>query len=114
MSIFNETLTSDVIRILGNFNAEVGKDNDTWASMLRKFGNRKKNRNGQRLLEFVAANDMVIADLLFYHPNIQTCYSSDGFTWTNRLTGLLFLLIMSSLAFVYNLWSYIYMSLKRC
>lgn len=53
---------------LGIYNMQVGKDSDTWASKLGKFGVRKMNRNGQLPLEFATVSAMVISDSLFHQP----------------------------------------------
>lgn len=50
-SVFNKTLWRDIIMILGDFNEQIGKDNDTWTSTLRKFCIRQKKRNGKQMLE---------------------------------------------------------------
>lgn len=40
------------IVILGDFNAHVGSDTDTWHSVLDPHGVGQVNENGQRLLHF--------------------------------------------------------------
>lgn len=73
-TVLNETLTRDVM-IQGDFSLQVGKDDDTWVSVLMNFGIGQKNRNGQQLLKFTAANDMVIAHSLF--PHVKTISRAD-------------------------------------
>jgi len=39
------------IALLGDFNARIGADADSWTSVIGRFGVGKINENGQRLLE---------------------------------------------------------------
>lgn len=43
--------STEQLVLLGDFNARVGADNDSWPSCLGPFGVGKMNENGQRLLE---------------------------------------------------------------
>ncbi|XP_061910695.1 craniofacial development protein 2-like [Entelurus aequoreus] len=51
--------------LLGDFNARVGTDHDSWPSCLGKFGVGKMNENGQRLLEFCSYHDLSITNSFF-------------------------------------------------
>ena len=51
--------------LLGDFNARVGADHDTWPSCLGQFGVGKMNENGQRLLELCTYHDLCIANCYF-------------------------------------------------
>ena len=51
--------------LLGDFNARVGADHDTWPSCLGQFGVGKMNENGQRLLELCSYHDLCIANSYF-------------------------------------------------
>ena len=42
----------DKLLILGDFNAQVGKDHTTYSDAIRKFGKGNKNSNGELLLNF--------------------------------------------------------------
>ena len=55
---------SDKLIILGDFNARVGKDHDTW-NALGHYGIGKVNKNGLNLLEFCSVQSLVICNTLF-------------------------------------------------
>ena len=44
---------TDMVIVLGDFNARVGTDTDTWYTVLGPHGVGNINGNGQRLLDFV-------------------------------------------------------------
>ncbi|XP_071483240.1 craniofacial development protein 2-like [Diadema antillarum] len=65
---------SDVIRnipdnehlvLLGDFNARVGADHDSWPSCLGHFGVGKINENGQRLLELCSFHGLCVTNSYF-------------------------------------------------
>ena len=51
--------------LLGDFNARVGADHDTWPSCLGQFGVGKMSENGPRLLELRTFHDLCIANSYF-------------------------------------------------
>ena len=51
--------------LLGDFNARVGADCDSWPSCLGKFGVGKMNENGQRLLEICSYHELSITNSFF-------------------------------------------------
>jgi len=70
---FYENLSSTIMSIpsteqlvlLGDFNARVGADKDSWPSCLGPFGVGKLNENGQRLLELCAFHGLCITNSFF-------------------------------------------------
>ncbi|CAH1226359.1 CD209 [Branchiostoma lanceolatum] len=70
---FYENLTATIRNIpsdeqlvlLGDFNARVGDDHESWPACLRKFGVGKMNENGQRALEFCAYHNLCITNSYF-------------------------------------------------
>ncbi|XP_037774603.1 craniofacial development protein 2-like [Penaeus monodon] len=51
--------------LLGDFNARVGSDRDSWPSCIGHFGIGKMNENGQRLLELCSYHDLCITNTFF-------------------------------------------------
>lgn len=64
-SVINSIPDKEQLILLGDFNARVGADNDSWPSCLGKFGVGKMNENGQRLLELCAFYNLCIANSYF-------------------------------------------------
>ncbi|MCP4267312.1 MAG: hypothetical protein GY777_17355, partial [Candidatus Brocadiaceae bacterium] len=56
---------NDQLVILGDFNARVGSDHDSWAPCLGHFGFGKMNSNGQRLLEFCHKQNLCVTNSFF-------------------------------------------------
>ena len=61
-AIISSVPNSEQLVLLGDFNARVGADHDTWPSCLGQFGVGKMNENGQRLLELCTYHDLCIAN----------------------------------------------------
>lgn len=51
--------------LLGDFNARVGADHESWPSCLGHFGVGKINDNGQRLLELCSYHDLCVTNSFF-------------------------------------------------
>ena len=51
--------------LLGDFNARVGADRDSWPSCLGSFGGGEVNDNGQRLLEFCSYHGLCVTNTFF-------------------------------------------------
>ncbi|XP_014770573.1 craniofacial development protein 2 [Octopus bimaculoides] len=56
---------AEQLLLLGDFNARVGADNDSWPSCVDSFGVGKLNIIGQRLLELCAVPNLCIANSFF-------------------------------------------------
>lgn len=54
--------SKEEVVLLGNFNARVGSDHDSWPSCLGQFGVGKMNDNAQRLLELCTYHNLCIAN----------------------------------------------------
>ena len=64
-AIISSVPNNEQLVLLGDFNARVGADHDTWPSCLGHFGVGKMNENGQRLLELCTYHDLCIANSYF-------------------------------------------------
>ena len=62
-------LREDKLLILGDFNARVGTDWETYKGIIGKFGKKKKNSNGELLLNFCAQQELSITNTFFYQPD---------------------------------------------
>ena len=69
---------SDLLILMGDWNAKIGDDFGKWPTVLGKFGLPGCNENGLRLLEFCRANDLSITNTFFKHK------LSRKWTWSNH------------------------------
>ena len=65
-SIIRNIPCKEQVVVLGDFNARVGVDHDSWPSCLGQFGVGKMNENGQRLLELCTFHDLCITNSLWH------------------------------------------------
>ena len=61
-SIIRNIPSKEQVVVLGDFNARVGADHNSWPSCLGQFGVGKMNENGQRLLELCTFHDLCITN----------------------------------------------------
>ena len=54
----------DVLMIMGDFNAKVGNDSNTWDTVLGRHGIGEQNERGERLLQFFQLHNMSIMDYI--------------------------------------------------
>ena len=66
---------TDMVTILGDFNARIGTDSDTWHTDLGPHGVGKINGNGKWLLNFCVINKLLITNTWFRHK------SQHQYTW---------------------------------
>ena len=57
--------STEQLVLLGDFNARVGADNDSWPSCLGPFGVGKMNENGQQLLKLCVFHNLCITNSFF-------------------------------------------------
>lgn len=60
---------NDKLILLGDFNARVGCDSDTWSGVLGSFGRGKMNENGLRLLTKCTEHQLAITNTFFHMPD---------------------------------------------
>jgi exonuclease III len=58
---------SDVLLVIGDLNAKVGKDHLTWQDNIGPHGLGSVNERGERLLEFCCVNQLCISNTYFPH-----------------------------------------------
>ncbi|XP_047489149.1 uncharacterized protein LOC125039353 [Penaeus chinensis] len=63
--IISQTPSTDMLYILGDFNARVGADHEAWLSCLGAYGRGKINDNGQRLLELCCYHGLCVTNTFF-------------------------------------------------
>ncbi len=71
----------DLLIVMGDFNARVGSDYETWSKTLGKYGvENDVSDNGLRLLDLCATNDLCVLGTFFQHKRIHQ------YTWYQRGT----------------------------
>ena len=65
--MLKEVKSTDVLIILGDFNAKIGKG--SYQDLVGNHGLGKRNARGERLLNFCIEKNMMIANTTFQHPN---------------------------------------------
>ena len=61
----------DLLIVLGDFNACTGANAVQWRSVIGLHGPKECNKNGERLLDFCACNNLVITNTWFQHKPIH-------------------------------------------
>ena len=72
-SVMTSIPPTDMVIVLGDFNARVGTDTNTWHTVIGPHGVGNVNENGQRLLDFCATNSLLISNTWFRHKPLHQC-----------------------------------------
>ena len=68
-SVLSSIPKEEIIILLGDFNARVGRDHTVWTGTIGKEGVGNCNANGRMLLMKCAEHDLVITNTLFCQKN---------------------------------------------
>ncbi len=72
----------DQLVLMGDLNARVGRDANSWRGVIGRQGEETLNGNGRRLLDLCAVNELAILNTLYQHKEIHKC------TWESKERGL--------------------------
>ena len=56
---------------MGDFNAHIGTDNDTWKGVIGKHGDPAFNKNGRYLLQLCCSNGLCFRNTFFQHKDVH-------------------------------------------
>ena len=70
-SVVSDVPPRDMLLVLGDFNARVGSDFQSWRSVIGPHGMGNCNGNGERLLDFCSNNQLLVTNTWFKHKSIH-------------------------------------------
>ena len=66
--VLDETPQTDLTILAGDFNTHIVADRSGWEEIMGKFGHGEINDNGLHLISYAAANNFIIGNSHFQHP----------------------------------------------
>ena len=63
--------STESIVLLGDFNAQIGTDSETWKGVIDRHGDSAFNENGRYLLQLCCSNGLCIINTFFQHKNVH-------------------------------------------
>ena len=86
--MMKEVKSSDVLIIMGDFNAKIGKG--AYRDIVGKHGLGERNERGERLLHFCTEKDLVVSNTTFEQPNrLLYTWKSPGDITRNQIDYIL-------------------------
>jgi hypothetical protein len=70
-NLYDDCPKHDVKLIIGDLNAQIGKEAIYYPTTVNEAIHQESNENGKRLIHFAASRNMVIGTTLFQHKNIH-------------------------------------------
>ena len=86
--MLKEVKSTDVLFIIGDFNAKIG--DNKYENIVGKYGLGERNSRGERLLQFCIEKNLIIANTTFQHPKrLLYTWKSPGDLTRNQIDYIL-------------------------
>ena len=86
--MIKEVKSTDVLLVIGDFNAKIGKE--PFQDIVGQHGLGERNSRGERLLQFCIEKNLAIANTYFQHPDrLLYTWKSPGDVFRNQIDYIL-------------------------